>query len=111
MSEREHEGDIKELAEVLDVVGGKVPKLISDIIDSLMNKQNAEEFAKQVAGFYKNLKDSGMSEENAAELTKKFMESRDVISALKDVLAESGFTKGRSFRFSKEENKEKEDEK
>lgn len=78
--------DIEELKKVLEVVGEKVPPLISGLLNSVLNKQNAEEYAKQVSAFYKELKDSGMSEENAMELTRSFMESRDPMTLIKKVI-------------------------
>lgn len=81
--------DIEELKKVLEVVGKEVPPLIGGILNSVLNKQNAEEYGKQVSEFYKELKNSGMSEENAVELTRRFMESRDPVSLVKKVLSES----------------------
>lgn len=101
--------DIEELSQVLSVVGDKIPKLISDIIDSIYNKQNAEEFSRSVAQFYKNMKESGMSDEKATELTEKFMESRDIASLLKKVLSDSDMFSGK-FRHGKKKDEEDEEE-
>lgn len=81
--------DIEELKKVLEVVGDKIPPLISGLIDSVLNKQNAEDYAKQISSFYKELRESGMSEEHAMELTRDFMKSRDPMSIIKKVLNES----------------------
>lgn len=107
--------DIEELKKVLEVVGEKVPPLISGLLNSVLNQQNAEEYAKQVSSFYKQLKESGMSEENAMKLTREFMESRDPMSLVKKILKDSNiggdvFSKGKkTWKEGKEEEDEEED--
>lgn len=81
--------DIEELKKVLEVVGDKIPPLIGGLIDSVLNKQKAEDYAKQISTFYKELKESGMSEEHAMELTREFMKSRDPMSIIRKVLNET----------------------
>ena len=111
--------DIEELKKVLEVVGEKVPPLISGLINSVLNKQDAEDYAKQVSTFYSSLKESGMSEENAMKLTKEFMASRDPMSLVKKLLSESDVgseifskmgKKGRHKEEDDEEEEEKEDD-
>ncbi|MCL4332165.1 MAG: hypothetical protein M1162_01420 [Candidatus Thermoplasmatota archaeon] len=85
MSE-ERSTDIRDLKEVLEVVGEKVPPLLSKLLNSVMNKENAEEYAKQVSTFYRELKESGMDEENAMKLTRSFMESRDPVALIKGII-------------------------
>lgn len=97
--------DIEELKRVLEVVGKEVPSLVSGILNSVLNKQNAEEYAKQVGEFYKELKNSGMSEENAVELTRRFMESRDPASLVKKIIGDSNISSG-IFSRKKEEEKD-----
>lgn len=81
--------DIEELKKVLEVVGEKVPPLVTGLLNSVLNKQNAEDYAKQVSSFYKELRESGMSEEHAMELTRSFMESRDPMSVIRKILSDS----------------------
>ncbi len=81
--------DIEELKKVLEIVGEKVPPLISGLLNSVLNKQDAEDYAKQVSSFYSSLKESGMSEENAMKLTRDFMASRDPMSLVKKILSGS----------------------
>lgn len=96
--------DIEELKKVLEVVGEKVPPLVTGLLNSVLNKQNAEDYAKQVSSFYKELRESGMSEEHAMELTRRFMESRDPMSLIRKILSESDI---KSDIFSKKKWKEK----
>lgn len=67
--------DSKEVAEILDVVSEKVPKLLNDITDALFNPEKTKEFGANVAEFYKTMIDNGMPPEQAFELTKRFMDS------------------------------------
>ena len=67
--------DSKEVAEILDVVADKVPKLLNDITDALFNPEKTKAFGANVAEFYKTMVDNGMPPEQAFELTKKFMDS------------------------------------
>lgn len=90
--------DIEDLKKVLEVVGDKVPHLITELLNSVLNKQNADDFAKQVSAFYKELKDTGMSEENAMKLTQSFMESRDPMTLIKKVIRDSNLGEEMSSR-------------
>ena len=84
------EDDVKELKEVFEVLSENVPKLIEEIVNALYSTSNAEQLAKEVANFYKTMIDAGMSEDKAYELTKKFMESRDIIGVVKKILSDKG---------------------
>ncbi len=86
--------DIEEMKEIMNTLKETVPELIKGIVDALYSGQNAEEFGKQVAGFYKSMIDAGMDKNEAYELTKKFMESRDITTLLKKVLSEEGMKGG-----------------
>lgn len=83
--------DIEELKDVMNTLKDTVPALIKGIADALY--QNAEDFGKQVANFYKAMVEAGMDEEKAYELTKEFMESRDVTGIIKKVLSEGDWKK------------------
>jgi hypothetical protein len=83
--------DVEELKEVMNILKNTVPDMIKGIVDALYSGNNAEEFGKQVANFYKSMIDAGMDKKEAFELTKEFMESRDVVGVLKDVLSKGNF--------------------
>lgn len=67
--------DVEELKEVLEVVSEKVPKLLNEISNALFSAEKAEKFGMSVANFYKAMKEAGMSDEQAFELTQKYMSS------------------------------------
>ncbi len=73
MSEDE---DIEEFKEVMNTIK-----------DTVYSSQSAEEFGKQVANFYRNLVEAGMDKEQAFQLTKEFMESRDIGGLIKKILS------------------------
>ncbi|MFQ6107738.1 MAG: hypothetical protein ACE5QF_09195 [Thermoplasmata archaeon] len=67
--------DAEEVKEILEVVSEKIPALLSSLTDVLYGKEQATKYAQAVAGFYKALKESGMTDEQAFELTQAYMSS------------------------------------
>jgi hypothetical protein len=65
--------DAKEMKEILGVVSVEIPKLLESISNMIYNKDNAENFGKSVAVFYKQMVDAGMDQKQAFELTQKYM--------------------------------------
>ena len=80
--------DSKELKEVMNTLRDTVPAIIKGIVDALYSGNNAEELGKQVANFYKSMIDAGMDKKEAYELTKEFMESRDITGIVKKIFSE-----------------------
>ena len=92
MDEKEDdEKDIEEMKEVMNTLKNTVPDIIKGIVDALYSGQNAEEFGKQVANFYKSMIDAGMDKKEAYTLTKEFMESRDITGVIKNILSKRDF--------------------
>jgi len=85
------ENDIKEFKELMNTLKETVPEIIRGIVDALYSGTSAEEFGKQVANFYKSMIGAGMDKEEAYELTKKFMESRDIAGILKKILSQGNW--------------------
>ncbi len=78
MGDEEHEEkkhEVEQLKEILDVVSERVPALLNSLTDVLYGKTSAEKYGLAVAGFYKTLKDSGMTDEQAFRLTEQYMSS------------------------------------
>ncbi len=82
--------DVEELKEVMETLNETVPDLISGIVKAIYNTEDSKNLAKSTANFYKELVDAGMEEDKAYELTRDFMESRDVTSVVKNILSEKG---------------------
>jgi hypothetical protein len=65
--------EAQEVKEILDVVSKKVPELLTELADILYGTEQSKKYGKAVAQFYKELKEAGMSNEEAFELTKQYM--------------------------------------
>ncbi len=85
------EKDVEELKEMMNTLKDTVPAIIKGIVDALYSGQNAEEFGKQVANFYKSMVDAGMDKKDAYELTKEFMESRDITGVVKKIISQGNW--------------------
>jgi len=70
-----HEGmpDPEKIKEILDVVGEKIPGLLKELSNLLYSPQNAKQYAQAAATFYKELKQAGMNEDQAYDLTKQYL--------------------------------------
>lgn len=72
------EDDAQKVKEILEVVSEKIPALLNSLTDVLYGKESAAKYGQAIAGFYKSLKDSGMTDQQAFELTKTYMSSLDL---------------------------------
>ncbi len=78
--------DAEEVKAILGVVSTEIPKLLDSISKTLYNPQNAESLGKSVAQFYKQMRDAGMDEKQAYEMTQKFMANFSMGSMISDML-------------------------
>ncbi len=70
--------DAEKIKEILDVVSEKVPGLLQNLSDILYGPEQAKKYASAVAIFYKELKEAGMTDEQAFEMTKDYMANLNV---------------------------------
>lgn len=85
----EHDNDIpnpERIKEILAVVSDKVPDLLTKISDVLYGPEQAKKYAKAISIFYKDLKDGGMTEDQAFELTKRYMSTLNIAGTFGDAL-------------------------
>ncbi len=70
-----HEGmpDPEKIKEILDVVSEKIPRLLRELSDLLYSPKSAKQYAEAAATFYKELKEAGMTDEQAFELTSQYL--------------------------------------
>lgn len=70
-----HEGmpDPEKIKEILDVVSEKIPGLLKELSGLLYSPESAKKYAEAAAIFYKELKNAGMTEEQAYELTSQYL--------------------------------------
>ena len=78
--------DVEELREILSVVSSEVPKLLKALSESLFGPEQTASYAKAVSEFYKSLREAGMEEEQAFELTKEFMDRTNLAALVQEVL-------------------------
>jgi len=71
MAEEKH--DAKEVKEILEVVSTEIPKLLESIGNTLYKAENATQLAESIAAFYKKMKEAGMDDKMAYELTQQYM--------------------------------------
>jgi hypothetical protein len=72
----------EQVKEILETVSEKIPDLLNSMGDVLYSKENAEKFGHAVATFYKQLVDAGMSNDQAFELTQRYMSSLSPLQSL-----------------------------
>lgn len=65
--------DIEELREVMKILGENLPNLLKQISDLASDQKRVAAFATSTAEFYRQLRESGVPEDKAVELTKVFM--------------------------------------
>jgi len=78
--------DAEQIKEILGVVSEKIPGLLNSLTDVLYGAEQAEKYGKAVAGFYKSMKDAGMGEAQAYELTKQYMSSLNLPSMIGEAI-------------------------
>jgi hypothetical protein len=78
MKMAEEKESAEQVKEILEVVSEKIPALLNSLTDVLYGKESAAKYGQAIAGFYKSLKDSGMTDQQAFELTKTYMSSLDL---------------------------------
>ncbi|MEB3774043.1 MAG: hypothetical protein GSR86_03845 [Desulfurococcales archaeon] len=90
--------DIRELKEVLTAVSDFITDIgdkIKDILDSMMSALDGAKIGRETAELYKSLKEAGMPEEMAIQLTREFFNKKmelapsisSIIEALKGSFA------------------------
>jgi hypothetical protein len=70
-----HDIPVEELSELLDVLGQKVPALVSQLKDTLFSAEAGRELGKACGAFYQELVDSGIPAEEALQMTKSYIAS------------------------------------
>jgi len=70
--------DPEKIKEILDVVSEKVPGLLRELSDILYSPEQAKKFGVSIATFYKELKDAGMTDEEAFQLTQQYMSTLNI---------------------------------
>ncbi len=88
--EREHEFDAEKFKELLGVFGDKIPAILNSLTDSIYGKEASAKFGTAVSNFYKTLKDSGMTDEQAFKLTEQYMSSLNLGGMIAKAISSRG---------------------
>ena len=72
----------EQVKDILETISEKIPGLLNSMGDVLYSKENAEKFGHAVSIFYKQLVDAGMSNDQAFELTQRYMSSLSPLQSL-----------------------------
>lgn len=92
---KKHGTDAEEVKQILAVVSEKVPALLSSLADVLYGKEQGAKYGQAVSGFYKSLKDAGMTDDQAYELTKQYMSAMNLGGMIGEAIRGSGKRGGR----------------
>ena len=101
--EKKHERDAEQVKEILTVVSEKIPALLNSLADVLYGKDQSVKYGQAVAGFYKTLKDSGMTDDQAYELTKQYMSAMNLGGMIGSALRGGGRGAGMAVKLRKDE--------
>lgn len=78
--------DPEQLRQMFVVLSEQVPKLLDSVTKVLYGAQEGTKFGESVAAFYKALRDAGMSNDQAFELTKDYMSNLSLGGMLKNIV-------------------------
>jgi len=67
--------DAEEIAEIMTAIGETVPKLVRDIIGAVISEETGRNLGRAIGSFYKELRDAGISPEEALKMTREYMAS------------------------------------
>src|SRR2546428_13693157 len=73
-----------EVKELLEAFSEKIPTLLNSLTDAIYSKDASAKFGAAVADFYKTLKESGMTDEQAFRLTEQYMSSLNIGGVVDD---------------------------
>ncbi len=88
--EKKREMEAEEIKDILNFIGEKIPTLLNGLTDSIYGKEASAKFGTAVSNFYKTLKESGMSDEQAFKLTEQYMSSLNLGGMLAKAIASRG---------------------
>jgi hypothetical protein len=90
--------DAQQMKEIMTFFSEKVPALLNSLADVLYGRDNAKKYGEAVAGFYKALKDSGMTDEQSYELTKTYMSAMNLPGMIGEAFRGKDGRPGLSFK-------------
>jgi hypothetical protein len=76
--------DPEKIKEILKVVSEKIPSLLKELSEVIYGVDQARQYGIAVATFFNELKSSGLSDEQAFELTQQYMETLNLGKMFQD---------------------------
>ena len=96
---------VKEIGELLDEVSGKVPKLITGLLDTIYSAEAGQKMGKSVGNLYKELVDSGIPQEAAVKMAKDYMLSmKDMVGNMTQNSGNTDFSGGQKNEVTQQES-------
>jgi len=71
---------VKEISELLDEVSGKMPKLLTGVIDAYYSAESGKKMGQAAGSLYKELIDSGIPKEDALNMARDYLASLQSIT-------------------------------
>ncbi|MCS7458916.1 hypothetical protein N0M98_02075 [Paenibacillus doosanensis] len=71
----------KEIGELLEIISGKAPKLVTDLLSALYSEEAGARMGKAVGTFYKELMEAGIPADEALKMSKDYMNTVKSIAA------------------------------
>jgi hypothetical protein len=78
--------DAEQLKQIFEIIGEQVPRLLENVSKVLYNAAEGEKLGQSVAAFYKSLRAAGMTDQQAFELTKSYMDTVSLGGLLRTVM-------------------------
>jgi hypothetical protein len=85
MDKHEEMPDPEKIKEILDVISEKIPGLLKELSGILYSPQSAKQYAEAAAIFYKELIASGMTSQQAYELTSQYLSTLNLGKMMQNV--------------------------
>ncbi len=82
--------DPEQIKDILNFIGEKLPVLLDDLTNAIYGKEASTKFGSAVSNFYRTLKDSGMSDEQAFKLTEQYMSSLNLGGTIAKAISSRG---------------------
>jgi len=106
-----HDTNVDDMKQMMTLFSEKVPTLLNSLADVMYGKEQSVKYGEAVAGFYKTLRDSGMSDEQAYELTKQYMSAMNLPAMIGQAVGGGeGRGRGLALKFKRAEKKEGEED-
>lgn len=80
---RMSEDEVEKVAEILDVISGKLPTILNTIKSTFLSEEAGRDFGKAVGAFYKELVASGIPSEEALRMAQSY------VWAIQDAVSQS----------------------